>query len=68
MVEKQNATSRIDFHNQSNSPNNTKKKIIEAYCITTETFIDILNTTLDQHAPRKQKAFGLINMPFRKKN
>ena len=47
--------------------NDLKKKIIEAECITIDTFIDILNSLLDKHAPRKQKIIRGNSAPFMNK-
>ena len=47
--------------------NDLKEKIIEDECITIDTFIDILNKLLDQHAPRKQKIIRGNSAPFMNK-
>ena len=44
-----------------------KAKIIEADCITVDTFISILNHLLDMHAPRKQKTIRGNSAPFMNK-
>ena len=44
-----------------------KAKIIEADCITVDTFISILNYLLDMHAPRKQKTIRGNSAPFMNK-
>ena len=44
-----------------------KAKIIEADCITADTFISILNSLLDIHAPRKQKTIRGNSAPFMNK-